>query len=85
MKDNFIESTKSVYNANIYLNTLGLVVQNFGNASSKINGNCLIKPSGVDYASFMVFIHYINFNVYLLYYALFFSNQFFNIWNSITF
>ena len=51
MRNNINESFKSVYNANINLNTLGLVVQNFGNASSKINGNCLIKPSGVDYTS----------------------------------
>ena len=30
------------------MNTLGLVAQNFGNASSNINGNCLIKPSGAN-------------------------------------
>ena len=41
-----------VYHSNLMLEKLGLIIQNFGNASARHCENCLIKPSGINLNSF---------------------------------
>ncbi len=45
-------STKDVFEANIEIHKLGLVVQNFGNVSGRQGSNFLIKPSGIKISNF---------------------------------